>query len=103
MRCFCRDAAVAARRLQSTEFFPAFKAAGGVLDQIVQDSEESTVWGMRVPAPPAGTLPAANRTQALRCMRLRWTALQKDPRFSSVLPQVRTPQNEFLWGEPLQC
>ena len=35
MRCFCRDAAVAARRLQSTEFFPAFKAAGGVLDQMM--------------------------------------------------------------------
>ena len=34
------DAAVSARRGQSFEFFGAFKAAGGVLDQLVMDTEQ---------------------------------------------------------------
>ena len=73
------DSAVNARRLQSMEFFAAFKAAGGELDQLVLDSEEGS-WGMpKIPAPPAASLPAANRTAALRCIRVRRTVSYWNP------------------------
>jgi hypothetical protein len=88
--------------LQSKEWFPAFKAAGGMLDQIVQDSEESS-WGMEVPAPPDSALPLANQTQDLACIRARWSAVQHDIRFATVLLQllaegfvVNTSAPEFL-------
>ena len=52
-----------------------------------------------VPEPPAATLPPANHTQALLCIRARWTALQHDPRChtyglpSPVFEVVVTMQN----------
>ena len=42
-----------------------------------------------IPAPPAATLPAANRTAALRCTRERYTAIQRDARFAPVLAQLQ--------------
>eukprot|EP01050_Picozoa_sp_SAG11_P004090 SAG11_NODE_252_length_11593_cov_7.436663_8_plen_177_part_00 len=71
------DAAVAERRAQSLLRFKAFKAAGGVLDELVQDSEEGS-WGMESdfgpPLLPAPSLNVSARASALRCIRARYTA-----------------------------
>lgn len=73
------DAAIAARREGSFVFFAALKAAGGVLDQLVMDSEQGFD-GPTSPPPANGT----NLTAFWRCQRARWTALQNDPRFPPV-------------------
>jgi hypothetical protein len=82
------DGAVAARRAQSMLFFPAFREAGGHLDELTQDSEE-TSWGMRIPDPPSHSLPAANRSAAFKCIRARWNAIQADARFPTLLPALQ--------------
>lgn len=73
------DASVSARRAQSFEFFGAFAAAGGVLDQLVMDTEQSFD-GPNSP-PPSNT---TNMTRFLRCNKAMWTAIQDDPRFPPV-------------------
>jgi hypothetical protein len=78
------DEAVLKRRTQSLEFFGALKTAGGQLDDLVQDSEESS-WGMQVPQP---TPASVNNATVQRCMRARWTAIQNDVRFRNVLPAL---------------
>ena len=78
------DEAALKRRTQSLEFFGAFKKAGGQLDDLVQDSEESS-WGMQVPQPTPDSI---NNATTQRCMRARWTAIQNDVRFRDVLPAL---------------
>ena len=73
------DASIAARRKGSFVFFAALKAAGGVIDQLVMDTEQGFD-GPTAPPPANGT----NLTAFWRCQRARWTALQNDPRFPPV-------------------
>ena len=85
------DAAVSERREQSLMWFRAFKKAGGLLDELVQDSEEGS-WGMEsdfgVPLVPTASLNASAHASALRCIRARYTAIQNDARFVPIAAQL---------------
>ena len=79
------DAAISARRAGSFEFFGAFKAAGGVLDQLVMDTEQG--FDGPTSAPPNKT--TTNMTKFWRCHKAWWTAIQNDPRFPSVQRELQ--------------
>jgi hypothetical protein len=68
---------------QSAKFFPAFKAAGGQLDEIVLDTEIGPfiTWGV------ADNFDHS-KPGAEACAVARWTAIQNDPRFPSVLTEL---------------
>ena len=78
------DTEVLAKRKQSISWFRAFKAAGGLVDDLCQDEEDSD-WGENLAhLHVSENIPARNRTVAIECIGARWDALQADSRFSDV-------------------
>ena len=88
---------VALMKKQITLFFQAYKAAGGRVDELISDFEQhgSGMHGFSIgtgkmnseacPAAPANATAAC-----FACEDARWWAIQNDPRFAAVLPELRS-------------
>ena len=69
---------------QSDLFFHAYAAAGGALDEIIQDSELGPLFSSAYVA--FGMVEPSAAAEA--CARERWTAIQSDARFPPMLEQL---------------
>ena len=88
---------IALMKEQITLFFKAYKAAGGRIDELISDFEQhgSGMHGFSIatgkmnseacPASPANATAAC-----FACEDARWRAIQNDPRFAAVLPELRS-------------
>ena len=71
----------AALTAASTQYFRAFAAAGGVIDELVQDTEiGEDHWSSKITGDTS--------EQAMLCANLRWAAIEADPRWPQALSEL---------------
>eukprot|EP01052_Picozoa_sp_SAG31_P001734 SAG31_NODE_58_length_29669_cov_20.244978_25_plen_598_part_00 len=92
---------------QVSLFFQAYKAAGGLIDGLVADYEQHG-FGMHafsietglMNSEPCPASPANATAACFACEDARWRAIQSDPRFAALLPELRSFGLEVNESEP---
>ena len=78
------DNSMAALKAQATKFFAAYKAAGGQLDEIMQDSEQGlTTYNL------FDWFGDPSNATVAECLAERWDTLAADPRWPPLLAELR--------------
>ena len=76
---------------QAELFFPAYKQAGGELNELVADWEAEMFGPSKCPLPDNATEAGLAATVACAaCAREKWTAIEADSRFPAILTELKT-------------
>ena len=81
---------------QAELFFPAYKQAGGKVDELIADWEASMWKPDSCPLPDNQTAAGLRATRACHACALdKWSAIERDPRFPDVLSKLQSSSYNF--------